>query len=509
MSKNSLKRTTFLMMALSVIIKFIGFLRSSVLAYYYGAGYISDAYNIAYDIPIILFAFLGNAIATAYIPMYTQIEKDDGEQSSLKYSNTIITLYSIISIVISLATTIFAEPFIRILAAGFDNRTMSLAVKFTRISSWCLIFVTIEKLFVCYLNIKNNYLIPTMISLPMNILLILSIVVSSKMGYQYLGIGIFIALSSQFFFLLPSLKKEKYKFYPCLNVKDKNVIQTVKIVLPVLLGVSVNQINKIIDKSIASTIKVGGISNLNYASVINIAIQDIIIFSIITVVFVKISKFVSENKMDELRKMINKALSSVLCLITPISVGIIVFSKQIVSVLFMRGSFDEIAMNETASALAFYSLGMIFVSVRDILVKVFYSFKDSKTPIKNSVYAIIINIVLNFILSRFMGISGLALATSISAISSAFLMSWSLKKKIGDIGQKNIIRIFLKILTVSVISILLMLCIYNLLIIWLPMIFSLGIALIFGIALYILLAYAFKIDEVRMIINGLLRKFRF
>lgn len=508
MSKNSLKRTTFLMMALSIIIKFIGFLRSSVLAYYYGSGYISDAYNIAYDIPIILFAFLGNAIVTAYIPMYTQIEKDDGEKSALKYSNTIITLYSIISIVISIGTTIFAEPFIRILAAGFDDRTMSLAVQFTRASSWCLVFVTIERLFVCYLNIKNNYLVPTMVSLPMNILLIVSIIISSKLGYEFLGIGILVASSSQFFFLLPSLKKEKYRFYPCLNIKDKNVIQTVKIVLPVLIGVSVNQINKIIDKSIASTIKVGGISNLNYAAVINIAIQDIVIFSIITVVFVKISQFVSENRIDELRKMINKALSSVLCLITPISVFVIVFSKQVISILFMRGSFDKAAMNETASALIFYSLGMIFVSVRDVLVKVFYSFKDSKTPIKNSVYAITINIILNIVLAKFMGISGLALATSISAISSAFLMSWSLNKKIGDIGQKNILRVFLKILVVSIISVSAMHCIYNLLILCMPMIVSLGVSLILGIALYISLAYVFKIEEMRILIVSFLRRIK-
>ncbi len=496
------------MMLLSVVIKFIGFLRSSVLAYYYGSGYVSDAYNIACDIPILLFAFLGNAIVTAYVPMYTQIEKSEGEKAALKYSNTIITVFSVISFIIILAITVFAEPFIRILAVGFDEKTMNLAVEFTRISSWCLIFITAERLFICYLNIKNNYLIPVMVSLPMNILLILSIIISSKLGYEFLGIGILIALSSQFFFLIPSLIKEKYKFYPCINIRNKNVIQTVKIVLPVLLGVSVNQINKIIDKSIASTIAVGGISNLNYASVINIAIQDIIIFSIITITFVKISQFVSENKIDELKNMINKALSSILCLITPISIGVIVFSRQIVSILFMRGSFDEAAMTETSSALICYSLGMIFVSFRDILVKVFYSLKDSKTPIKNSVYAILINIILNFILSRFMGISGLALATSISAVSSAVLMYLSLRKKIGDIGQKKILTVFGKTVIISVaISAVMLLC-YNVLVIYIGVFASFGVSVIFGAALYIASAYIFKIEEIQLFINGFIKKLR-
>lgn len=496
------------MMLLSIIIKFIGFLRSSVLAYYYGSGYVSDAYNIAFDIPILLFAFLGNAIVTAYVPMYTQIEKSEGEKEALKYSNTIITVFSIISVVIILAITVFAEPFIRILAVGFDEKTMNLAVEFTRISSWCLIFITAERLFICYLNIKNNYLIPVMVSLPMNILLILSIIISSKLGYEFLGIGILIALSSQFFFLIPSLIKEKYKFYPCINIKNKNVIQTVKIVLPVLLGVSVNQINKIIDKSIASTIAVGGISNLNYASVINIAIQDIIIFSIITITFVKISQFVSENKMDELKIMINKALSSILCLITPISIGVIVFSRQIVSILFMRGSFDESAMTETSSALICYSLGMIFVSFRDILVKVFYSLKDSKTPIKNSLYAILINIILNFILSRFMGISGLALATSISAVSSAVLMYLSLRKKIGDIGQKKILTVFLKTVLISLAIAGIMLWCYNILVIYVSVFVSFFVSVIFGSILYIISAYIFKIEEIQLFVNGFIKKLK-
>lgn len=496
------------MMLLSIIIKFIGFLRSSVLAYYYGSGYVSDAYNIAFDIPILLFAFLGNAIVTAYVPMYTQIEKSEGEKEALKYSNTIITVFSIISVVIILAITVFAEPFIRILAVGFDEKTMNLAVEFTRISSWCLIFITAERLFICYLNIKNNYLIPVMVSLPMNILLILSIIISSKLGYEFLGIGILIALSSQFFFLIPSLIKEKYKFYPCINIKNKNVIQTVKIVLPVLLGVSVNQINKIIDKSIASTIAVGGISNLNYASVINIAIQDIIIFSIITITFVKISQFVSENKMDELKNMINKALSSILCLITPISIGVIVFSRQIVSILFMRGSFDESAMTETSSALICYSLGMIFVSFRDILVKVFYSLKDSKTPIKNSLYAILINIILNFILSRFMGISGLALATSISAVSSAVLMYLSLRKKIGDIGQKKILTVFLKTVFISLAIAGIMLWCYNILVIYVSVFVSFFVSVIFGSILYIISAYIFKIEEIQLFVNGFIKKLK-
>ncbi len=486
------------MMLLSIIIKFIGFLRSSVLAYYYGSGYVSDAYNIAFDIPILLFAFLGNAIVTAYVPMYTQIEKSEGEKEALKYSNTIITVFSIISVVIILAITVFAEPFIRILAVGFDEKTMNLAVEFTRISSWCLIFITAERLFICYLNIKNNYLIPVMVSLPMNILLILSIIISSKLGYEFLGIGILIALSSQFFFLIPSLIKEKYKFYPCINIKNKNVIQTVKIVLPVLLGVSVNQINKIIDKSIASTIAVGGISNLNYASVINIAIQDIIIFSIITITFVKISQFVSKN-------MINKALSSILCLITPISIGVIVFSRQIVSILFMRGSFDESAMTETSSSLICYSLGMIFVSFRDILVKVFYSLKDSKTPIKNSLYAILINIILNFILSRFMGISGLALATSISAVSSAVLMYLSLRKKIGDI---KILTVFLKTVLISLAIAGIMLWCYNILVIYVSVFVSFFVSVIFGSILYIISAYIFKIEEIQLFVNGFIKKLK-
>ena len=167
---------------------------------------------------------------------------------------------------------------------------------------------------------------------------------------------------------------------------------------PVFVGVAVNQVNGLVDKTLASTLVEGSISALNYANKLNEFVMGIFIVSITSVIYPLLSKLSAANNKEEFNNSIVKSINYVILLVIPISIGAMVLSTPIVKLLFERGAFDLRATQMTSSALFCYSIGIIGFGLRDILSRVFYSIQDTKTPMINGAIAMALNIVLNLIL---------------------------------------------------------------------------------------------------------------
>ena len=124
-------------------------------------------------------------------------------------------------------------------------------------------------------------------------------------------------------------------------------------------------------------------------------------------------------------------------LVIPSTLIFIYFAEPLVRLIFGRGAFSQQAIIMTSNVLQFYSIGLIGFGLREVLTRVFYSLHDSKTPMKNGIIGVSLNIMLSLILSRYLGVAGLALGTSISGLCTAGLMIISLKRKIGKFGSKE------------------------------------------------------------------------
>jgi putative peptidoglycan lipid II flippase len=234
-----------------------------------------------------------------------------------------------------------------------------------------------------------------------------------------------------------------------LDFKDIYLRRMILLVVPIILGSSTHQINQIIDRTIASQIAIGGITTLSYAQKLDSFFKDIFILSVVTVLYPNISRMAAGNLMDHFKKAVADAVSSISLLVIPATIGILIFSKPIVVLLFNRGAFNAQAVTMTANALFFYSLGITAVGIRSTFIKSMYSLKDTRTPVINSMIAMAVNIMLNILFSRYLGIGGIALANSISAILAMILMFISLRKKIGPFGMRKVAVTSLKILSVS------------------------------------------------------------
>lgn len=437
-------KATFGLMIATMLAKVLGFGRELVLASAYGASIYSDAYLTAMNIPLVVLTVIGSTIATVFVPIYNEVDYKIGPKESLKFTNNVFNIIIIFCILLMVIGLIFTEDIVKIFAIGFKGKAFEIAVNFTKVIIIGTVFIGLSYLLTAYLQLKESFIILGAITIPRNIIIIASIIISLNYSPYVMIIGTLLAFTVEFLIQLYISIRKGYKYERYIKIKDKYIKKAVYLISPVLIGVAVNQLNTMIDRTLASTLAEGSISALNYANKLNGFVIGLFIVSIVTVIYPILSKLSSSGNKDEFISSITKSINSVILLVLPISVGAIVLATPIVRLLFERGEFDARATSMTAIALIMYSIGMVAFGLRDILGKVFYSLQDTKTPMINGVLAMSINIVLNLILVRHLGIAGLALATSISAIICIFLLFNSLKKKIGYFGQDKIIKTTLK-----------------------------------------------------------------
>lgn len=503
-----MKKTVVLLILLTIISKVLGLGREIVLSYFYGASDISDAYLISYTIPGTLFAFIAVGISTGFIPMYSKIKVNQGNRLADIFTNNVITLSLIISTLFSLVVFLFPTTIVKLFASGFEGETLRIATNFTRVTILGTYFIGLTYIHSSYLRAHNKFIAPALVGIPFNLTIIIFIAVSSSISNVYLlPMGLLLAMFFQQILLTPFVFKTGQRYKPLLQIKEDNFKEFLYLSVPVIIGVSVNQINTLIDRTLASQLLPGAISALNYSNRLIFFVQGLFIMSITTVLFPVISKMAAEKNITGLKRSVSEAIGIVNLLIIPATIGILIFSKEIVQLVFGRGAFDAQDVYITSSALFFYSIGLIGMGYREIVSNAFYSLQDTKTPMVNSGISMVINIILNIILSRYLGIAGLALATSISTIICSILLFISFKRKIGMLHIKTLFISLGKVLTASIIMGIVVKLIYAFLINNYNTTFTLMLAIIIAVLTYLILIYTFKVKEVDSLIKQIQRRF--
>ncbi|MEV5029139.1 murein biosynthesis integral membrane protein MurJ [Paenibacillus sp. LPE1-1-1.1] len=504
-----MKKAMLILMLLTILTKVLGFTREIILSYFYGASGVSDAYLISLTIPGTIFEFIAIGIATSYIPIYTKIASQKNVESADRFTNNLLNFIFIICSIIILIVFLFTTPIVKMFASGFTKETLTLAVLFTRIGITSIYFSGLIFVFNGYLQMKKKFIIPAVMGIPVSLIIMLSIFLSTKYDIVIISIGSALAMGIQLLIIIPFVIKTGYRYSFIFDWKDEHIRNMIFLSIPVIIGVSINQINILVDRTIASQIAVGGISTISYASRLNDFIQGVFVMTFTTVMYPKISKMAVEGNIKEFKKSLSEAINGINILVIPASIGAMVFAQPVVNLLYGRGAFDSQAISMTSNALFFYSIGMIGIGLREILSRAFFSLRDTKTPMINAAIAVVMNIVLNFIFSRYLGIGGLALATSISAIFCSILLFWSLKKKIGPLATKGITSTFIKILCASLLMGVIAKLSYNTLINYTSSNLSLITSVCLGLVVYFVIVCYLKIENVDNLINALKRKLKY
>lgn len=494
-------QTAAMMAILTLGSKFLGFIREMVMAGFFGAGEVTDAYVMSQSIPSMLFAGIFGAVATSYMPLLSDKIEKGSEKEGNEFTSQVINILLIASIISSVVGFIFSDELTAILASGFTGERARLTSFFLKITFSYVIFSSTTGILNAYLQYKNTFLPQIFIDYTQNIIVIATIVISAYSSYYYLAFGLLIAYALRLVLIFALSKKKGYKYYTH-GEKTRGVIKDIsRLAIPVFIGSTVTQINLFVDKYLASGLVVGSVSALNYASTLNTMIMSISVTVLATMIYPRLAQAQSMEAQDRFSNLVQTGFNLTIIVALPFSLGAMVYSDEIVQVIFERGAFDVAATSLTGSAYLFYSIGMTFMALNTLFTQVYYSMHNMKTPMVCAAVGVIINISLNLMLVGSMQHNGLALATSISAICNSGLLYVGIRKKDKNIQViKDKRKIFVIVIT-SFVSVGLSLIVYKLLVnlIWMPRMIYLGLSVGVAIIAYLIILKKCKVEELDII----------
>lgn len=417
-------KSSLVVMIINMISRILGLIREVIIATFFGASGQTDAYFAASRISNFFTTLLGEgSLGTAFIPIYNEIKEKEGNNTANDFVYNITNLIVSITFTISLFMILFSKFILKYLLGFSDTLRLNTSSNLLKIMAFYLMFISISGIMSSLLNNYNKFYISTLVGVVFNLTIIIgTILLNKRIGIYALGISFLFSGIFQVLIQLPSFLKilKNYKFI--FDYKNKEIKKFIYIMVPTLIGIFGYQINELIDTRFASSLKVGTISAINYASRLYLLPIGVFAISLSVVVFPNLSKAATKNNNILFKETIQKGLHLLAILIIPSSIGLFYYSKDIVSLIFNYGRFNSENISTTSEILKIYALGLIFFSSIHLLTRAHYAFKNRKIPLITSLIGIVTNIILDFLLvSKYTHI-GLTFATSFSATINFLLL---------------------------------------------------------------------------------------
>ncbi len=441
----------------TVLSRILGYIRDMAIAYYFGAGALSDAFFVAFRISNLLRRLVGEgALTSSFIPIFLD-ERTRREDEDLKgLVSGVFTLFTIILIVVTFLGIFFSEDLVALMSPGFlsDPEKFALTVNLTRLMFPYMIFVGLMAIGMGVLNSLKHFTAPALAPVFFNIAIISSILLISPFLQQSvyaLAIGVLIGGTLQFAIMLPWLKQYGFMPYISFRFRDSAILKIFKLMGPAAFGIGIYQLNIFIVLWFASSLSEGSVSYLYYAGRLMELPLGIFGVAISTAALPSLSECAAKGQWSGFMESLGYALRLVLFLTIPAAVGLVILSLPVIETLFSHGEFREGAAHATSMALYYYAPGLVPVALYRILTSVFYSLKDTVTPVAVAFVTLIINVFFCFILVGPMQHAGLALATTISALFNMAALLFLLRKKIGAFDWAGLLISALKNLTAALV----------------------------------------------------------
>jgi putative peptidoglycan lipid II flippase len=331
--------------------------------------------------------------------------------------------------------------------------------------------------------------------------------ISPQLDEPVLGLvfGVLAGGVLQFVVQFPNVIRCGFKFIPSIEWKNAEVIRIGKLMIPVIFGLAVYEINMLVDTLLASLLPEGSISYLYYGNRLVQLPLGVFGVALGVAILPMLSSQAANKELSEMIKTIAFGIRLILFITIPATVGLILLRFPIVNTLWERGEFDRLTTEGTATALLYYSMGLCAFCGIKVIAPAFYSLQDTKTPAKVGVYSMMVNIILNLILMGPLKHGGLALATSIAALFNVVLLIHFLRKRLGLMGGRKILSSMIKLFIASAIM---GIVVYFFNVTLFDPTASLGIKLMvlsaeigIGVILYALLSRLFKNEELTFLVE--------
>ncbi len=442
--------------------RILGFIRDVILAGIFGASLTADAFYVAFRIPNLLRElFAEGSMSAAFVPVFTETLTKKGKTEAKILARATFTVLLLIVSLIVLPGIFFSTQIVSLIAPGFmeDPEKLALTAELARIMFPFLLFISFAALTMGMLNSLRRFGPPAFSTAVYNIVnIVMLLVLAPQLEHPVFAAAIGVTLGglAQFLMQLPSLHREGFSL--ALQRPLRPIHQGVKkmgrLILPTMLGLSVTQINLLVNTFLASFLPLGSISYLYYGMRLIHFPLGIFAVALSTALLPTLSSQAARGDLEALKRSFSFGLKLVFFITFPALLGLILFRVPIVHLLFEHGKFDAAATAGTADAVLFYAVGLwAFAGIR-IVVPVYYALQDTKTPAKIAVVSMVLNLLLNLALMEPMQHRGLALATSLAAIFNFLALLWMIRGRIPSLDVRQIVSSYLKVGFSSLIMIL-------------------------------------------------------
>ncbi len=446
----------------TLISRIAGLGRESVFAYLFGAGFATDAYQVAFRIPNLLRdLFAESALSAAFIPTFIDNLTHKERKEVWKFASNMFNTMLLVIGSLTILGIIFAPYIVKVIAYGFANTAgkQELTIALTRVMFPFFLFVALAAWSMAILNAFGHFFVPALAPALFNVFSIIVPVVAYRyfvthgqqpiMGMAY---GVTIGAIFQLLVQIPLLLKKGFQYHFYLNLKDKQLQRVFLLWLPAILGFASYQINFAVNTFLVTFLAERSITYLNYAYRVMHLPAGLFGVAIGSVAIAEFSTKVSVDTTESLKERLQHALKLVSLLTIPIATLFLVLSVPICRVIYERGRFLSTDTIFTAQALMLYAPG-IFASagVRSISA-CFYALKDTKTPAYIGLSTVVLSIIMNLLLMHRIGFRSFPLATSTMAFVNFAVLFILLSRKIGPLGGKKIFKTTIMSILFSVVS---------------------------------------------------------
>jgi putative peptidoglycan lipid II flippase len=436
--KRSVSRAAGVVGFFTFLSRILGLIRDMVLANFFGAGMVADAFFVAFRIPNLLRRlFAEGSLTIAFIPVFTEYLETKTKEQAFDLARVTLTLLALILVVVTLIGILFSPWIVRIQAFGFGASGVKydLTVLLTRITFPYILLISLVAFFMAVLNSLRHFAAPAAAPIFLN----LGIIGAAYFLSPYcpepivsVAVGVLIGGSLQVALQIPWVLRNGLKLFPRWHPGHPAVKRIGLLMLPAIFGSAVYQLNQFMGTLLASFLAEGSVSWLYYADRIVQFPLGIFGIAISTAALPSLSTQAAKKEFDQFADTLIHTLRLVFFITLPSMVGLLLLGRPIIELLFERGAFNVHSTLMTNHALIFYAIGLCAFSGIRVIVAAFYALQDTKTPVKVAIVAVVVNLILSVYLAFMTPLrhGGLALALSLASTVQFCLLVFFLKRKI-------------------------------------------------------------------------------
>jgi putative peptidoglycan lipid II flippase len=426
----------------------LGLVRDILIAALFGATSAKSAFVIAYSLPFFIQRlFMGGILSIVFIPSISSVLVKGDHEEIRRVVTTTLNLVLIIGLAMAAGGVLAAPVLVPLAAPGYlrtNPAVLASAIGLTRIMFVSMIFLALSAFVTGFLNAHHRFGAPALAPLVFNLVIIGTVaVLAPRWGIRGVAVSFLLGWAAQFAVQLPDARRVGLRWGRVLDLGHPVIREMGRLAVPAMLGLAVIEINANVDRFFASFLPprpaVDYVAVLDYAFTINQAPVSIFALSLATALFPTMARRAVEGP-GPLRESTSLGLRAILFTMVPVTAVMLTLSDPLVRVVFQRGAFDPRATHAVALGLVGFAVGSVAYAGYYVVTRTFYALHDTRTPVRIGVYMILLNGVADVVLMRWLGHTGIALSTSLVAVTNLWLLLAVLARRLGGLDARAICR---------------------------------------------------------------------